>query len=409
MTPLGVAQRHAALWLVVACGFGLAMATLLVAPALGAALGPATFGRLASVHLDTALYGWCALPLVALLLRAYDPGTKAWSRAAEWIVQLWSGALLIGTVAWLSGISSGKVFLEWSGLARGAFLAALVALAGLLAAGAFALSGRPGHGGRVLLWIGLAAVPGALALATSPASYPPVNPATGGPTGADLLGSSLAVVAIVLVFPFLLGLAEPRRAKEAIGPAVALALHLLAFLAMGRGDHGHREVVQALAVASVVVWLPVLAWWLRRFAWPEGARRWKLALGVWAIALVASGTGSFVPGVLERVKFTNVLVGHAHLAMAGVASALGGLVWTTAAGGGGGPFGAKGPFIGWQVGCAAHVVAATAAGVREVLVPGVLFRSDPWIDGFYAARLAAGAAMAWAAWAWLRGSLEDGA
>lgn len=409
MTPVGVAERHAALWLLVACACGLAMATVLVAPSLGAGLGPATFGRLASVHLDTALYGWCALPLVALLLRAYDPGIRAWGRASDVVVQLWSGVLAVGVVAWLLGVSSGKVFLEWRGFARGAFLFVLASLALLLAAGAWGLRRRPGSGARAALWLGLATIPPAMFVATSPATYPPVNPASGGPTGADLLGSTLGVVLIVLVLPFLLGLARPADARAAIAPAVGLAAHLAAFAALGRGDHAHRELFQGIAVASVLVWLPILARWLSRFDWPEGARRWKLALGVWAVALVASGVGSFLPGVLERVKFTNVLVGHAHLAMAGLASALGGLVFSALAGGGGGAFGARGPFVVWQVGCAAHVAAATAAGVREVVSPGAAFRADAWIEGSYAIRLAAGAVMAWSAFSWWRGTLEEGA
>jgi cytochrome c oxidase cbb3-type subunit 1 len=408
VTPVAVARRHAALWLVVACGCGLAMAALLSAPALGPALGAATFGRLASVHLDTALYGWCALPLVALLLRTYDPGLRAWSVAAEASVQLWSGVLATGVVAWLAGVSSGKVFLEWWGFARGAFLSMLVGMAAVLAWGAWSRRGRPGAGPRALLWVALASIPAAMALATSRGTYPPVNAASGGPTGADLLGSTLCVIAIVIALPFLLGLAESRQGREAIVPVTALALHGIAFAALGRGDHDHREVLQGIAVASVAPWIPALAWWLRRFTWPEGSRRWGVALAVWGTALVVSGVGSFLPGVLDRVKFTNVLVGHAHLAMAGMASAFGGLVWTAEAGGNGGAFGASRPFLLWQGGCAAHVVAVTAAGIREVTTVGAAFRPDAWMDGFYAVRLGAGVAMTWAALSWWRGTLAEG-
>jgi cytochrome c oxidase cbb3-type subunit 1 len=75
-----VATVHALAWLTVACGVGLLLALLLLFPGLNP--GPLTYGRWMPLHLDLALYGWLALPLVALLLRAYRPP----DRAAVWAV-----------------------------------------------------------------------------------------------------------------------------------------------------------------------------------------------------------------------------------------------------------------------------------------------------------------------------------
>jgi cytochrome c oxidase cbb3-type subunit 1 len=38
---------------------------------------------------------------------------------------------------------------------------------------------------------------------------------------------------------------------------------------------------------------------------------------VWLMILCLHGVISFLPGILDQVKFTNALVGHSHLAMAG--------------------------------------------------------------------------------------------
>jgi len=57
--------------------------------------------------------------------------------------------------------------------------------------------GCEGSGLAVLL-----AVPFLIYSAAGPNTYPPVNPDTGGPTGASQLESSLGIVAVVLLLPF---------------------------------------------------------------------------------------------------------------------------------------------------------------------------------------------------------------
>ncbi|MFL6290817.1 MAG: hypothetical protein ACJ759_07985, partial [Thermoanaerobaculia bacterium] len=181
-----LASVHALAWLVIACAVGLLMSILLLFPGLN--LGPLTYGRWAPLHLDLVLYGWLALPLVALLFRAYLPP----DRAAGWAVQVWSGSLVAGAASWLLGRTTGKAFLDWQGIARLAFLANLAFLAVVLAAG---LVRRRREGERFLalaaLWVGLLGVAAMMVSATSTRTYPPINPATGGPTGASLLGSTL--------------------------------------------------------------------------------------------------------------------------------------------------------------------------------------------------------------------------
>ena len=395
-----MATVHALVWLTVACGVGMLLAMLLVVPELNGLLGSLTYGRWMPLHLNLVLYGWLALPLVALLLRVFTA-----ERGADLAVQAWSGSLMIGAVGWLAGGTTGKAFLDWTGVSRVVFLLSQVVLAGVLAAG---LVGRKARGLWVL-WAGLLTVPVALWVATSPSTYPPVNPDTGGPTGASLLGSTLCVIASFAGTPLLLGLeriGETWRAGWRLFGA--LGVHSLFFLAAARGDHSHREPLQIAAVASLLVWAWLLPRWLRRFEWPDGSRPWLLAFLAWGGALLATAVPMFLPGFLDRIKFTNALVGHAHLAMAGAASSFAALILVVvndrtrlkAC------LGDRGSFLLWHGGNALHVAALVAAGWIEAVDPGAVFRGEMTITVCYLARALAGAAMLAAAWRWVGAALR---
>lgn len=405
-----LATVHAFAWLAVACGIGLLMALLLLFPRLGAALGPLTYGRWMPLHLNLVLYGWLALPLVALLFRAYLPREgRGVARAPEVAVHLWSASLLVGAVSWLGGRTTAKPFLDWEGEARVVYLTAMAFLAGALAAGLFwrfrAGASRAALGGLAAVWLGLLGVPVALAVATSPAAYPPINPDTGGPTGASLLGSTLGVIVIFLGTPPLLGLADrrPGRLRAALAVCGALAVHWAFFAFVAHGDHSHREPLQIAAVASLLVWAWLLPPWLRRFEWPEGSRRWLLAFLAWGGALLATAVPMFLPEFLDRIKFTNALVGHSHLAMAGMASSFVGLVLAVLNTGTRlrSVLGDRAAFVLWHAGNAVHVTVLALAGALEAADPGVVFRGDASITALYAVRALAGLAMFTAAARWL--------
>ena len=150
------------------------LAMLLLVPALNALLGEWTYGRWMMVHVNILLYGWCSLPMVGWLFRIYgaDRGPAApWCRPVLWT---WSTALVIGSLTWLAGHSSGKLFLDWSGYARFEFPAAMLALWLLLSA-SLALAWNSARNkpwsARAIKIIGLAillAVPFAIYIASSP-------------------------------------------------------------------------------------------------------------------------------------------------------------------------------------------------------------------------------------------------
>jgi cytochrome c oxidase cbb3-type subunit 1 len=97
------AAWHSLLWLVIANAIGVMIAVLLLFPRLNDLLGEWTYGRWIMVHMNLELYGWTALPLLGFLFALYgaDRGfTAKWCRPILWV---WSAALGVGSLSWLSG------------------------------------------------------------------------------------------------------------------------------------------------------------------------------------------------------------------------------------------------------------------------------------------------------------------
>lgn len=402
------AAWHSLAWLVFANAIGVLLAVLLLFPTLNTQLGEWTYGRWMMVHMNLELYGWASLPLVGFLFRVYDAdrgATANWTRPVLWV---WSAALGVGAVSWLSGNSSGKLFLDWSGYARIIFPLALLTL-WLFLAFAFAGQLRDGQPKRA---IGLAArlsglalllaVPIVLYAASSPGSYPPVNPATGGPTGASQLESSLAIVAIVLMLPFGLTVRKLEKSNTVALAWLVLIGEILLCIGLGRGDTSHHQPAQFLSLASLLVWLPITPAYYSAFQWHRESRRWRRAFLWWWSALLVTGWLFFLPGVLDHFKFTDGLVGHSFVAMAGFASSLLIFAMVQLLGEGGWIFNGNRSFVLWHVGVIAYVLLMTVAGWFEafdaafIIVPGVVR------NVIYALRLITGILMLTASVAWLR-------
>lgn len=402
------AAWHSLLWLVIANSIGVLLATLLLFPGLNRTLGEWTYGRWIMAHMNLELYGWTALPLVGFLFKVYgaDRGPAAkWCRPVLWV---WSAALAVGVLSWLSGYSSGKLFLDWSGYARVLFPAALAAL-WLLLLVALILSrhhraepATPVAFAAKLLGLAiLLAVPFLLYVAAGPSNYPAVNPETGGPTGTSQLESSLSVVAILLVLPFGLARRKTGHGKLVAAGWFVLCAEALLCAALSRADIGHRRPVQYLSLASLLVWLPLTPTYYAAFQWHSNTRRWRLAFLWWWAALVVTGWIFFLPGVLDHFKFTDGLVGHSFVAMAGFTSSLIIFVMVQMLGDGGWIFNRARSFHLWNGSVIAYIVVVTIAGWREgfdptfTIVPGVAR------NVLYALRLVTGAIMLIASIDWL--------
>jgi len=414
MSPRGISPgmravvRHSLFWLVVGNSIGVLLATLLLVPGVNLWLGEWTYGRWIMVHMNLLLYGWCSLPMVGFLFCVYgvDRGAAAgWARPVVWA---WSVALGLGSFSWLSGHSSGKLLLDWSGIARIYFPLAMTALWVLLAVAMIRswkmreLHGWGARAGRVAGLVLLAAVPPLIFIASSPGIHPAFDPDTGGPTGASQLESSLVVVAILLALPYGLTRQKQPRRWTVIASWVVLLAEFALCAALGRTDVSHHRPAQFLSLGSLLVWLPLTPVYYAAFEWHAATRRWRNAFLCWWGLLVVSGWVLFLPGVLDRFKFTDGLVGHSLTAEAGFVTAL--LIFTMIQllGDDGWIFNGSRAFYAWNFGVLAYVALMTIAGWIEgadptfTIVPGLARES------IYLLRLFTGVAMLTASVHWLR-------
>jgi len=407
-TLQGAVTRHALFWLVTANGVGILLAALLLAPDLGRYLAPFTFGRLVPLHLDFQLYGWCCFPLIGLLFRTFRSDRDP--RAAKTALWCWSATLVLGGLTWLSGQQSGKLFLEWAGLARILFPAAM-ALLWLVLLRDFLARRRQWQLGprllRLILLLALAAVPGTLYLASGPTVYPAVNPGSGGATGTSLLGSTLGIVVLFLTAPAILGIRRRSETYSVSRLALLLGAHGLVFALLDHGNAMHHDPVQIIALAGLFIWPPLLIRLYRCYAWPDGSRLWLIALACWSCLLVSDGWISFLPGVLEHWKFTNAMVGHAHLAMAGMVTSFLMVLLISLENGSrlARDLGRRGPALVWNAGCGIYVLAMLIAGTIEGFCAPWSTRAETTIHVLYWLRLGAGALMFSASFFWLLAAL----
>jgi cytochrome c oxidase cbb3-type subunit 1 len=373
-----LATWHSLAWLVFANAIGVLLATLLLIPNLNQLFDTFTYGRWMPVHLNLQLYGWCSLPLIAFLFKVYavdHPPAARWARSALWI---WSTALAIGSISWLTGHSSGKLFLDWIGLPRILFPLAILTVWLLLA---YALFHAPNSAlSRTAKLLGLAfllAVPILLYIAASPNLYPPINPDTGGPTGASQLESTLIIIAILLLLPFGLTRRQPRRSPALTLSWIIFTAETLLCLALGRADVSHHRPTQYISLASLLIWIPLIPLYFAAFTWHPKTRRWRIAFLLWWSVLVPTGWALFLPGILDHFKFTDGLVGHSLLAMAGFVSSLLIFALIQLLGDGGWIFNTTWSFYLWQLSVLAYVALMFVAGWQEgsnpafAMVPGL--------------------------------------
>ncbi len=304
---LPMAAWHSLIWLVVANAVGVLLATLLLFPRLNAFLGDWTYGRWMPVHMNLQLYGWCSLPLVAFLIHLYgaDRGAAAvWCRPVLWV---WSAALGVGALSWLSGHSSGKLFLDWTGYPRILFPLALIALWCLLSWSLVQGWNEPGNGSSLARSTKVAALgllllaPPLIYVASSPTIYPPINPDTGGPTGASQLESTLVIVGILLLIPYGLSKRKPFRLRGLMLCWIVFALEAVLCLGLGRADVSHHRPIQYISLGSLLVWLPLMPVYYNAFAWNANTHRWRMAFLCWWSVLVPTGWCLFLSSLLVFV------------------------------------------------------------------------------------------------------------
>lgn len=401
---LGLAvRRHSLAWLTAANAVGVLLSLLLVYPGLGDLFPALSYGRWVPLHLDGQLYGWCAMPLIGLLFAWYLPRENAGGQARLALLG-WTLALALGCLSWLSGVSSGKLFMDWSGWARPLLPLAMLGLWVVLANAEetrAAPSSRVERWSRRLLLLVLLVVPFAFYWAEAPEVFPSVNPDSGGATGASLLGSTLGIIFIYGAAPWMLGqpLRGDRPVRFALGFFVA-ALCLSSFV-LALTDHGnasHHLPAQIAALAVLFLFAPGFVLYFRSFYWPAAARPWLKAAALWWCLLLATGWLAFLPGYAEHSKFTHLLVAHAHLALAAfVTSANWVLLLSLEDRAAPGRLG----FWLWQLGTGLHLVVLCALGVLEQVRPSELFLGGALANTLFALRACLGVLLLSVSVVWL--------
>jgi cytochrome c oxidase cbb3-type subunit 1 len=413
---LTIAAWHSLAWLLVANLVGVWLAVLLLYPGAGRWMGEWSYGRWMPVHLNFQLYGWIALPLLAWAIHLYHADRApfaTWSRAA---LIGWSLSLTIGAVSWLNGDTSGKLFLDWTGYSRVLFPLSILFLWGVLTSAYVSSWDVPENRSasvrvpvpvltRTVKLIGLALlllVPFAIYFASSPSIYPAVNPDTGGPTGASQLESTLIIVLILLLLPY--GLTERKSTGRGwiLASWMVLVIEALLCLGLGRADVSHHRPVQFISLGSLLVWVPLIPAYFNTFEWPRSTRMWRYATFGWWALLVPTGWAFFLPGILDRLKFTDGLVAHSLLAMAGFVTSLLILILVVLADKDGRVFNSRWAYVAWNGGTLVYVALFIAAGWREGVDPAFTMVPGMTRNALYVLRLVLGLAMtaASAQWFW---------
>lgn len=237
----------------------------------------------------------------------------------------------------------------------------------------------------------------------APNTFPPVNPDSGGATGVSLYGSTLGLLLVFAAMPWMVGLPlrPGARRSRLTWPVLGAALVIFATANHGHGSHHDRDQIITLGLLFLAPALLARDW--RRFAWRPEARGWLVAALVWGALLVADGWITFLPGFSERLKFTNALVAHSHLAMAGLITSVN-MVFLLHLGDSPrvqSALGARPPFWLWQLAAALHIALLLALGWFEGATPALVLGGGDTVRLAYLVRLLAGAAMTVASLWWL--------
>ena len=185
-----------------------------------------------------------------------------------------------------------------------------------------------------------------------------------------------------------------------IGWLVLIAECVLCF-ALGRTDVSHRIPAQYLSLGSLLAWLPLTPAYYAAFEWHRNTRLWRLAFLWWWAALLVTGWVFFLPGVLDHFKFTDGLVGHSFIAMAGFTSSLIIFIMVQLLGDGGWIFNRSRSFYLWNGSVIAYVVVVTVAGWREGFDPTFTIVPGMARNVLYVLRLITGILMFLASLDWL--------
>jgi len=148
--------------------------------------------------------------------------------------------------------------------------------------------------------------------------------------------------------------------------------------------------------------MPPWAWLLARdwsgFSWPPQSRLWRMATFGWWGLLVLTGYLMYFPWILDRIKFTQGLVAHSHLAMAGFTTSFCALLIVTLTGR---AIGGRLSITIWHAAAVVMIATLAVMGWREGAGPSWMLGNPPWREFGLAIRSACGLAMFLVSGTWL--------
>jgi cytochrome c oxidase cbb3-type subunit 1 len=163
----------------------------------------------------------------------------------------------------------------------------------------------------------------------------------------------------------------------------------------------HHRPTQYISLGSLLVWIPLIPTYFAAFEWHPNTRRWRIAFLCWWSLLIPTGWALFLPGILDHFKFTDGLVGHSLLSMAGFVTALLIFVMVQLLGEGGWIFNGTWSFYVWNLSVLAYVLLMSVAGWQEGSHPAFAIVPGTARNIIYALRLLVGVLMFIASADWL--------
>ncbi len=401
--PVTTATTHALFWMMAANAVGFFLSLLFLFPHLGQLLGEWTYGRMLPLHLNWHLYGWTAMPLIAWVFSHFSQTRDQFKNISYLAIWSWSLTLMIGGAYWLNGQTSGKIFLDWSGVTRYLFPIVMLFIWSVLYVSHLRDKQKPLM--RLIGLLALLPVPLGIFIASSPKVYPPVDVSTGGPSGASLVNSTLIVILLLLLLPICL---------KAVGDLKKLTRNLwflfgvnaaIGILAETQLETSHTNPLQIAALATLLIWSVVIPYYYKRLRWKHSQSLWRNAMLVWLVILTLNGFLLFLPGILDSIKFTNALVAHTHLAMAGfTTSFVMFLMQQILPEAKADLLNSKKLFWLWQSGTILYILTMTIVGYFEAKDSGYLINSSSDRNLFYSLRCIAGLALLLCSYQWWKRS-----
>ncbi len=404
-------------WLFAANLVGIWISILLIWPTIGNIIQPLSYGRWMPLHMEWQLYGWCSLPLLGILLKIYFLPNQKGILDCKVIFNAWSVALVIGGISWLSGNVSGKLFLNWHGFSRILFSLTLVLVWSILVSHVYyeykysldikTISTKYFRILKVLFLLVMLAIPVMIYVSSSNKSYPPVNPESGGATGHNLLLSTTMIMIIFAGIPYFLKCEIKKNSKPLKLFSAYIIICLITYSFISHGNASNRSLDQIIGMGILLLSIPILSIFYLSFQWHANSKKWMTAFIAWWGVLTLTGFLTFLPEILVKQKFTNALVAHTHLAMAGMLTSINILILLNLSRDCkiSSPLQSHRLFSLWQYGCLIYVCSMSLLSWLEAMQPDIIFQLHKVTIVNYTVRLIAGSMMTLSSLLWFLGSV----